>query len=289
MIRRVAVLGGLFALEACSDGSAQRIVVDRQAISEVRAEELETDAVEEVPPTDLATLARPSPLDGLVAVQPSDLMTATARSSPSLVFGPGTSEAERELRAPGRVMLREYPEGTDVPFEWVEGSEGYGSVTRQLLMVPARPLESRWYAIEVRAEQAISGALRSDSVQVSRFRPDSYPVFQGIAIAIRDGEHLVEARFSERVSSEIAAADWRIEDDDGALPCSVVGPEPGREEARSTWTCERAIEGHVRIDFGGVLTTIHGDRLRDLRGETLTRVEVGDTVLVESEGVTILR
>lgn len=85
------------------------------------------------------------------------------------------------------------------------------------------------------------------------------------------------------------ASPWLIEDEEGTLPCTVVGPEPGREETRAIWSCERASVGHIRVDFGGFLATIHGEPLRDLDGHALARVEVGETMLAEPDGVTLLR
>ena len=161
-------------------------------------------------------------------------------------------------------------------------------MTRQLLIVPTRTLEARWYAIEINLERPVTGSLRAEGRQVSRFRPDSHPVFQGVATTTRDGTHLLEARFSERVASDVPAGAWVIEDDSGPLRCAVDGPEPGQEETRATWVCDRERVGQLRIDFGGVLTTVGGEPLHDVQGEVLTRVSVGETTL-ESEGVLLLR
>jgi hypothetical protein len=110
-----------------------------------------------------------------------------------------------------------------------------------------------------------------------------------IAVASRDGQHLVEARFSERVQSDVPASDWSLEDDEGRLPCTVEGPGPGQDAMRALWTCERPVRGNLRVELGGVLTTMHGDPLRDVAGETLTRVTVGRIAILEPEGVTLLR
>ena len=284
---RISCLVACLAVLGCTRGETQPIVFDRQALTETVAERAEPEVVEASPASEPATLAVPAPLDDLVAVQPGDLMTATGRSSPSVVLGPGTDAVERALREPGRVVLREHPDGAVVPFEWAAGSAG--THTRHMLLVPTRPLEPRWYSIEFRVEGRVEGTTAVDSLQVSRFRPDSHPVLQGVATATRDGLHFIEARFSERVAGSAAASEWTIADDEGPLRCTAVGPEPGREEMRATWTCDRLVVGRVQIDFGGVLATTEGEPLRSLAGVELARVEVGETVLRESDGTRLLR
>lgn len=69
----------------------------------------------------------------------------------------------------------------------------------------------------------------------------------------------------------------------------VEGPGPGQDAMRALWTCERPVRGNLRVELGGVLTTMHGDPLRDVAGETLTRVTVGRIAILEPEGVTLLR
>ncbi|GAB4209930.1 MAG: hypothetical protein OHK0013_29920 [Sandaracinaceae bacterium] len=40
----------------------------------------------------------------------------------------------------------------------------------------------------------------------------------------------------------------------------VEGPGPGQDAMRALWTCERPVRGNLRVELGGVLTTIHSWR-----------------------------
>jgi hypothetical protein len=273
-------------LAGCSRQSpeAQPIVFVGAALS---GEEPASGA--DTPVVEVPSLLRQLPTSGLVAVQPSDLMTAAGRTAPSLVFGGGTDHLAEMVQAePERVRLRAYPEGDEVTVRLMDGPEGYGGVTRRLVIAPESTLEDRWYSIELRLPVRVAGASQVEGVQVARFRPDSYPVLQGFFAADRDGLRVIEARFSERVSSA-GAARWTIEDDEGPVPCSFAGPGPEQAEPRAIWTCDRSEVGTLRVDFGGVLTTVLGDSLRDELGETLTRVAVVARGAPDADGVTTLR
>jgi hypothetical protein len=121
-VNRGVSLSVVLAMMGCSGRVAQPIVVDREALVGSREERIE-EVVEEDEAWEPASLAAPSELHGLIAVQPGDLMTATSRSSPSIVAGPGAEAVTRSLRDEGRVRLVTYPEGDEVPFEWPSTSE----------------------------------------------------------------------------------------------------------------------------------------------------------------------
>ncbi|MBN8614617.1 MAG: hypothetical protein J0L92_28710 [Deltaproteobacteria bacterium] len=83
-----------------------------------------------------------------VTVEPGDLVTAAAGSPPAIVFGPESDLYETCVHG-GCARLVEYPEGTEVAFDLVAPERAYGDISRQVFMVPRRPLRDRWYAIEV--------------------------------------------------------------------------------------------------------------------------------------------
>lgn len=262
----------LLALAGCGPSAGQPIVVVHQELTESL-----DDSVVEPPPTTIPTLAVLPELRGMVAIQPSDLMTSTWRTSPSIVLGPGTEEIERALREPGRVQLREYPDGETIPFTFREGSEGYGGQTRYISIEPERELRSRWYVLELNVRGVVQGARPENGTWIARFRPDSYPVFQRVLAGERDGVHILEARFSQHVAGDVPAREWRVSDEEGDLGCSVVGPAREAEADRAVFTCARRESGTVRIDFGGVLTGLDGAPLRNLEGEMLSEVSVEPT------------
>jgi hypothetical protein len=198
-----------------------------------------------------------------VAPAPSDLMTATGYLAPMLVFGPEAGDLLDLVRQePDRARVVTHPEGTPVDRGLEEGSQGYGDITTRLQFVLDRPLENRWYAIELDLPDGVVGSTRTERGYLARFRPDSHPVVQAVLMSERDGDRVFDVRFSERVEGAQATVDWRIHDGLGVIPCEVVGPEPGRPEHHAVFICSRQETGRVQVDFGGALTTVNDTRVR---------------------------
>lgn len=95
----------------------------------------------------------------------------------------------------------------------------------------------------------------------------------------RDGEHILEVRFSERVAGDVSASAWTLSDERGRLDCSVLGPERGREEHHAVFNCDRLPEGRTRIDFGGTMQTVVGTELVDANERALATIEFDAPVL----------
>ena len=81
-------------------------------------------------------------------------------------------------------------------------------------------------------------------------------------------------RFSERVSGDVEATDWRVEDALGSVACEVLGPGLDRAETRAVFTCERPLEGRIVVLPGTGLRTVVGTELRSESGVPIERVVV---------------
>lgn len=286
-MRGAALVAALSVLDGCAGDRTGGQTI-RVAPTAPESSEEAPRTVEPVEPRYLPSLAAAAPRSGFVTVQPSHLMTAAGRTSPSLIFGPGTEDLYDLVQGePERVRLR--GERGEVRVTMVPGSEAHGDVTRRLVIEPAEPLDDTWYELEIDLPIDILGSVREDGRALSRFRPDAHPVLQGIFAADREGQRIIEARFSERVEAAEPPSGWRIWDDSGPLACSVVGPGFGQAEARAVWTCGRAEVGTLHIDFGGVLTTVLGAALMTPDDRVLTRVAVVAQAPADGDGIVALR
>jgi hypothetical protein len=228
-----------------------------------------------VEPAGLAAPFDPDRRDWVVA-EPSDLATAASdQAQPALVFGPESRAYARCAADPDCLRLVTYPDGEVVPAERLEPEAAYGDISRRIVLVPAEPLESRWYALEVRLDEQVGESVRVGGVQIARFRPDSHPILSHALLGRRGGRSVLELRFSERLAGETPAEGWTITADDGSgLGCEILGPAPGREEHHAVFTCDRLAERSVTVDFGGPLRTVLRTELHDEDEVALTRVRV---------------
>jgi hypothetical protein len=236
---------------------------------------------DELPPPVLVTWT-PAP----VVLQPPHLSTAAGRAPPSIVFGPGSeADYDRVLRDPSLVELHG---DHRIDIRLIPQEQVHGDTLRTLLVEPAEGWVDGWYELRVNVTGRIGGAVRgSDGWAVSRFRPDSYPVVQGVWAAERDGRRVIEAHLSEHVVIDDAASAWRLWDDMGELACATRS-EPGSTTDRFIWSCDRAEVGTLHIDFGTVLTTTLGDVLRTQGGEALTALHLVATGRPDAAGVVTL-
>ena len=219
-----------------------------------------------------------------VVSEPSDLMTSVRGIQPSLVFGPENRNYERIARDPSVLRVVTFPEGEAVECEVHIPEQMHGEITHRITLIPRRPLENRWYAFEVTSDFAVGETVRGERAQLARFRPDSHPILTHLLMGSRDGESIVEVRFSERVAGDVPASAWTLSDERGRLDCSVLGPERGREEHHAVFNCDRLPEGRARIDFGGTMQTVVGTELVDANERAMATVEF-DAERVERETV----
>ena len=208
-----------------------------------------------------------------VSVEPPDLFTSTGRGEIRINFGPGTSSVHDQLLAePGRVWLSTYPDAEVVP------TTRFGDpMSGSIVLTPMTPLEARWYAIRIEVGGPVLGTSFVDGVQMSRFRPDSYPVVEQVIAADRIGRRIVDLRFSENVATDTSCTDWAFTDDEGAMPCRCIGPSASERAHRIVWLCDRREVGAMHFDFGGVPENILGIPLRDLEGIELSAIDVAPT------------
>lgn len=290
MIHRHLALGSL-ALLAC-DGTAavQRVELSEHVLPEATSsepEEIEVIGGDEglydplASPNDAMRVPcaglsprLPEVGDRFLTLEPQDLTTATGRMSPGIAVGPGAREAVLAFRSELRLLT--YPERSVVSAELEESEVGEqdGVIRMRFLGVP--PLEDRWYAIEVSlppaSEVHLVGARNVGGRMLARFRPDSGPVVAEVREGSRDGRYVADILFSERLTSGTGASSWTLRDERGLLPCTLLGPTAGRAEAHAVAQCDRPPLGRLVVDFGGVLETVLGTRLRDRAGTTLTHV-----------------
>lgn len=219
-----------------------------------------------------------------VVSEPSDLMTSVRGIQPSLVFGPENRDYERIARDPSVLRVVTFPEGEPVDCEVHIPEQMHGEITHRVTLIPRRPLEDRWYAFEVTSDFAVGETVRGERSQLARFRPDSHPILTHLLMGSRDGESIVEVRFSERIAGDVPATEWTLSDERGQLQCSVLGPQRGREEHHAVFNCDRLPEGHARIDFGGTMQTVVGTELVDAEERAIATVEF-DAERVERETV----
>ena len=227
-----------------------------------------------------------------VTLEPADLMTSTGRTASMLTFGPDSHELyELVLREPHRVRVVRYegPPWSDAGGEEVDvtlrpGSSGHGDTTRRIEIVAEHGVLA-WYGIKVDLPAPVLGSVRDgERSQLARFRPDSHPILTHLLMGNRDGESIVEVRFSERVAGDVPATEWTLSDERGQLQCSVLGPQRGREEHHAVFNCDRLPEGRARIDFGGTMQTVVGTELVDGNERALASVEF-EAPRVEQESV----
>lgn len=218
---------------------------------------------------DPSTVVRPD----WVVSEPSDLMTSVRGIQPSLVFGPENRDYERIARDPSVLRVVTFPEGEAVECEVHIPEQMHGEITHRVTLIPRRPLENRWYAFEVTSDFAVGETVRGERAQLARFRPDSHPILTHLLMGSREGQSIVEVRFSERVAGDVSASEWTLSDERGQLQCSVLGPERGREEHHAVFNCERLPEGRARIDFGGTMQTVVGTELVDANERAMATVE----------------
>lgn len=208
-----------------------------------------------------------------MSVGPPDLFTSVRGPEPRVNFGPGTSSVHDQLLAqPGREWLSTYPEGEVVP------TTRFGDpMSGSIVLTPMTPLEARWYAIRIEVGGPVLGTSFVDGAQISRFRPDSYPVVEQVNAADRIGRRIVDLRFSENVATSTSCADWAFTDDEGAMPCRCIGPSAADRAHRIVWLCDRREVGALHVDFGVVPQNILGIPLRDLEGNELSAIDVEPT------------
>ena len=229
---------------------------------------------------DPSTIVRPD----WVVSEPSDLMTSVRGIQPSLVFGPENRDYERIARDPSVLRVVTFPEGELVECEVHIPEQMHGEITHRVTLIPRRTLENRWYAFEVTGDFAVGETVRGERAQLARFRPDSHPILTHLLMGSRDGQSIVEVRFSERVAGDVPATEWTLSDERGQLQCSVLGPQRGREEHHAVFNCDRLPEGRARIDFGGTMQTVVGTELVDAEERAIATVEF-DAERVERETV----
>ena len=297
------LLASVLAL-GCSETSAvQTAALDHRAVQPLviapapeRVEEPQEDiAREHLDPllehnvgavVEYAGLIEPSaePRPDWVVTEPGDLMTSIRGTQPSLVFGPDSPLYERCARERNCLRIVTYPEGEEVEAELRLPEPGYGDISRRIVLIPAREFEDRWYAVEVTVNASVNETVRSERAQLARFRPDSHPILTHLLMGTRDGQSIVEVRFSERIAGDTPASEWTLSDARGRLECSVLGPQRGREEHHAVFHCDRLPEGRTRIDFGGTMQTAVGTELVDANERAIATVEF-DAERVERETV----
>lgn len=224
----------------------------------------EIDPLVENPVGGAARVGLVSPDDGVdsrwLSVEPSDFSTATRGVQPTLIFGPDAPEAEECLRTGACLRLVTYPEEATVEVEVVRVQPPHGDTSRRLTLVPRMELSDRWYAVEIILNRDVHQASRVGVRQLARFRPDSAPILNH---ALVNGRGELELRFSERVSGDVAAGGWRVEDAAGVMRCEVLGPGVDRPESRAVFVCERGFDGPVVVSPGSGLRTVLGTEVRD--------------------------
>jgi hypothetical protein len=221
-----------------------------------------------------------------VSVTLPDLTTSTTRTPVMVSFGPDT-EAIHALvvEEPARVRLLTYPEGALVPTAPFDDVLMGSGVT----LAPLSPLEDRWYAIRIEIGGPVLGTSFVDGVQMARFRTGSQPIFQEAVAADRLGRRILDVRFSERVENGTSCRTWPLTDDEGAMPCRCIGPEPGETQYRAVFVCERHERGAIHLELGPVPHNVHGIPLQDLEGHPISSLTMAPTGRVYPGGGVQLR
>ncbi len=149
-------------------------------------------------------------------VEPLDLMTSTMNTVPTLLLGTDhiDEDQQADLLAHARLVL--WPEGepvSGVQPELRDARDVTGMQWSTLALVPEKPLEHRWYAIEI-AEDALfdlafdpQGVDGQKGTTLVRFHPGSQPVVRRIQIAKDDRGLALRVVLSERVHAPASASE----------------------------------------------------------------------------------
>ncbi len=205
-------------------------------------------------------------------VEPSDLMTSTMKTVPTVLLGTDHIDEAQQAELLARTRLVLWPEGEPVPGvqpELRDARDVTGMQWSTLALVPDKPLEHRWYAIEV-AEDALSnlafdpqGVDGPDGTTVVRFHPGSQPVVRRIQIAKDDRGMALHIVFSERVHAQASASELVTLMSRGQpVGCkSDTDEQLHMDEGTDTLTlvCEAInLDGPLEVTFDRRLVTMDG-------------------------------